>query len=125
MASAGQLRLSMSIHSRPTTIKSMFWSCYFLEGLTPDPLKIQPVVFIYYTRVSPRRVVGPITGPKKAKFLEKSPKIRKNLPISKKRALPKKPRIISVITIDHLCATILSWYCDHAWINMAMRQGLF
>ena len=40
--------------------------------------------------ISPRRIVGPITGPKKAKFLEKGPKIRKNLPISKKRALPKK-----------------------------------
>ena len=46
-----------------------------------------------YIRVSPRHVVGPITGPEKAKFLEEGPKIRKNLLISKKRAWPKKPRI--------------------------------
>ena len=36
------------------------------------------------------RFVGPFTGPEKAKFLEKGPKIMKNLPISKKRALAKK-----------------------------------
>ena len=32
-------------------------------------------------------------GPEKTKYLEKGPKIRKTLAISKKRALPKKPRI--------------------------------
>jgi len=44
--------------------------------------------------------VGPITGPEKAKFLEKGPKIRKNQPISKKEPCQKKPRINPALNLS-------------------------
>ena len=43
--------------------------------------------------------MGPIKGPEKTKFIEKGPKIRKNLAILKKSALQKKPGINPVMAL--------------------------